>query len=807
MTQYPLTMRKLPVLSFLVLFCITGPIHAQQLNNQLDVYDQKVPQEKLHIHFDNSLYTPGQDVWYKAYLIKDLEPSGLSKNLYIDWFDETGKLLSRSIAPIINATAAGNFTVPKNYAGNYLQVMAYTKWMLNFDSSFLFHQALRIAQPAMILKKQPGIVSNASLPNQSPVTTTMLQFFPEGGDMIENIPGNIAFKATNTSALPVPVAGKIYNKNKQEIAIFSSEHDGMGKLLLTPAPDETYTAEWIDPQGTIRNTVLPQAKKSGIVLTLKNEAVIRMFTVERPAILEDRFRKITIVGTMNQQLVYNAVVDLSTKTKITASLPATEYPSGVLQLTLFDNNMQPVTERVIFVNNEEYLLPADIHADTLNLEKRGKNVYQLELNDTIAASLSVSVTEGESAYDSSQNIISHLLLSSDIKGRVHNPGYYFASPEDSVAHHLDLVMLTNGWRRFVWNDVLTGKIPKLKYTVDSGYLSLAGKIDKLTERKINKIDLVNLMLLAKDSSTQFIFTPLQPDGSFREDNLVLYDTTKVFYRLNRTSIPVRSNVSIGNTFLRFDSTQRNRALAKLLPDTTGMARLKEIADEQKRVEALMKQTTLEEVVVRTKIKSRIEQIDETYATGLFEGISGASVQTLNVLDDKNAKYSRSVFEYLKTHALRGGAPRTAGFKPLENVYFIDEVITDADILGDIPMSEVAYIKIFNSFVGALGNGPAVAVYTKKGADAKEIFTGLYSTLLPGYTGVKEFYSPNYAIAPNTVDPDTRRTLYWKSNLETDNTGKKIKFSFYNNDISHSMRVIIEGLAQDGRLIHISKLLK
>jgi hypothetical protein len=177
--------------------------------------------------------------------------------------------------------------------------------------------------------------------------------------------------------------------------------------------------------GNSAQYTLPAAKKSGLVLTLKNESVIRMFTVERPAVLEDRFKKITIVGTMNQQVVYNAVVDLSTKTKITATLPATEYPSGVLQLTLFDNNMQPVTERVIFVNNEEYLLSADIHADTLNLEKRGKNVYQLELSDTIAASLSVSVTEGESAYDSSQNIISQLLLSSDIKGKVHNPGLLF----------------------------------------------------------------------------------------------------------------------------------------------------------------------------------------------------------------------------------------------------------------------------------------------------------------------------------------------------------------------------------------------
>ncbi|MES2328056.1 MAG: hypothetical protein V4539_00550 [Bacteroidota bacterium] len=800
-------MRKLLLVSFLVLFYALQTLHAQQVDSMLARYDKKVPQEKLHLHFDNSLYTPGQNIWYKAYLIKDIEPSGMSKNLYIDWFDEGGKLLSRSVAPIINATAAGNFTIPKNFTGNNLQVMAYTKWMLNFDSSFLFHQTLRIAQPALILKNEPGIASTTSLQNQRPIITTTLQFFPEGGDMVENIPGNIAFKALNASGLPIPVSGTIYNKSRQAVAQFESEHDGMGKLLLTPLPGEVYTAEWKDPQGSIRATPLPQAKKSGIVLTLKNESVIRLFTVERSAVLEDRFNKIRIVASMNQQVVYNALVDLSTKTKISASLPATDFPSGVLQLTVFDNNMQPVTERVLFVNNEEYLLQADVRADSVNLEKRGKNIYQIELTDTIPASLSLSVMEGESSYDSSQNIISQLLLSSDIRGRVHDPGYYFASPEDSVAHHLDLVMLTNGWRRFAWDDVLTNKIPKLKYTADSGYLSLAGTIDKISERKMNKIDLVNLMLLSKDSSTQFIFTPLQPDGSFREDNLILFDTTKVYYRLNRVSIPVRSKVIINNTFLSFDSTKKNKPLPQYLPDTTGMARLKEIADEQKRLDALMHQTTLQEVVVTTKVKSRLEQMDETYTSGLFTGVMGASVQTFNVADDKNAKYSHTVFDYLRTRALRGGAPRLAGFKPLETVYFIDEALSEKDIVGDMPMSEVAYIKIYNSFVGAAGNAPAVVVYSKKGPDASDLFTGLYSTLLPGYTAVKEFYSPNYAEQQKMMQVDARRTLYWKPNIETSSINNKVKISFYNNDISHSFRIVLEGLAQDGRLIHVSKLLK
>ncbi|MEO8172791.1 MAG: hypothetical protein ABI581_06895 [Sediminibacterium sp.] len=808
---------KLTAVALCMFLCMSGLLHAQTLDSLLAQYDRKVPQEKVYVHFDNTQYAPGETVWYKAYLVKDLSPSELSKNLYLDWFDEYGKLVKRIIAPVINATASGDFTIPQTYNGSRLQVIAYTKWMLNFDSSFLFHQTLRVAQAASFFKDLTGSVPGVSMTNLRPVIpVTTLQFFPEGGDFVTGISCGVAFKALNSAGLPIAVSGTILNKNKQVVASFSSEHDGMGKLSLTPLPGEIYTAEWKDPQENTRFTNLPQAKSSGLVLTIKNESGPRQFTVERPVVLEDRFKRITIIGTINQQLVFRATANLADKNKIAANLPASDFPSGILQLTIFDNNMQPAAERLVFVNNEDYNAAAEVHIDTLNLEKRGKNVFQVELNDSVQTSLSLSITEGEGMYDSSQNIISQLLLSSDIKGHVHNPAYYFSPDADSAARHIDLVMLTNGWRRFVWDDVLSAQTPQLKYTYDSGYLSIKGKIDNLSDKKIKKAELMNLVLVAKDSSKQFIFTPLQPDGSFREDNLVLFDTTKIFFQLNNVYIPGSSHVSITNTFMQFDSTTRGSALPIFLPDTTGMARIKAIADEQKKSDSLAKTTTLKEVIVTTKVKTRIQEIDEKYAQGLFSGNGNA--KSFNIVDDPVANSFSSALHYLQSRVAGLQINNATSFNPSATwrgsgvSFYVNEMKVDAATLAATSMADIAYIKVFPPIfmgTGGGGGGGAIAVYTMKGGDYnKNISPGLNFILLPGYTPMKEFYSPNYAEKQISFSqPDRRRTLYWQPNIFTDATNKKIRISFYNNDLGHSLRLVLEGMSADGRLIHITKFLK
>ena len=242
--------------------------------------------------------------------------------------------------------------------------------------------------------------------------------------------------------------------------------------------------------------------------------------------------------------------------------------------------------------------------------------------------------------------------------------------------------------------------------------------------------------------------------------------------------------------------------------------MKYLVAEQKRVKELIRQSTLKEVVVYTKVKTRMEEMRDRYTSGLFQG---SDPYQFNVADDRLAYSLPSAFEYL--------LGKVAGLK-IDNAYspsvraswrgnsvalFLDEFPTSAIVLSSVSMSNVAYIQVFRPpFIGAIGGGPggAIAVYTRKGDDNRSIFTGLDFTLIPGYTPVKEFYSPDYGEKQeNFSRKDLRRTVYWKPNILSDGVNKKITISFYNNDISHTLLLVLEGVSQDGKLIHVSHLLK
>jgi hypothetical protein len=698
--------------------------------------------------------------------------------------------------------AAGSFDVPEKFTGTRLRVLAYTRWMLNFDSAFLFKQQLTI-MPAII---HPG-------PKElDPVTD--LQFFPEGGSLVENIGSTLAFKAVNGYGKPVNISGYIVNSKGITVGSYQTAHDGMGKIRFTPLSGENYTAVWLDPAGKEHKTLLPAANQSGIVFSMGQQTSQGSFTIERSAQPDEKLQRINIVASIEQQVVFRASANLTEKTKISSSLPLYSFPSGVLRVTVFDKMMQPLTERVLFVNNEEFRLQAAMVTDTLNLEKRGKNVFQIIVDDSIPASLSLSVTDGDENGDSSQNILSQLLLSAEIKGTIHRPADYFLSDEDSLKQQLDLVMLTNGWRKFIWDDVFKQKPPMPKYAADTNYLSLEGKINKLSDKKIKKAETVNLILLAKDSSKQLIFTPLHEDGSFREDKLVLYDTTKVYYQLNNTFLPGASKVTVKNTFLPIDSTRRLNELVQFLADTSGMMRIRAIAAEQKRVEKMMRETTLKEVVVTAKTKTRVEELDDRYTKGLFQD---GDARKFNLVDDITANGYQSLFQYLQSRVAglqintNNLLNPTATWRGRNVAFFLDEMLVDAATLASIPMTNIAYVKTFAPpFVGAPGGGAggAIVAYTLKGGDTKYVSSGMDYTLLPGYSALRQFYSPNYAANPtNFNQTDTRRTLLWNPYIFTDGSANKVTISFYNNDSSHSLRIVLEGMSADGKLVHLSKLLK
>ena len=794
-------------LFFLIVADMNGFSQISRIDTVLANYGEHYQPEKIHIHFDKLVYNKGETIWFKAYLMAGSDLSDISKNFYVDFIDENGKLLKHFITPVFQSSAKGQFEIPAVYMGSIIHIRAYTLWMLNFDSSFHYAKDIIVQQNQL---KKSSIVESESA----------IHFFPEGGDLVVGLYSRIAFLAVNKqTGRPVDVDGIIKNEKGVLIDSFASQHDGMGSFILEIKPNEKYVAFWKDIYGKTHVDTLPVAKTHGINMMaqlLKNKEIVQ---IHRTQDLPENFKTIYIVGQMNQHLVYRSKINLSDKLFGVAQIPVDDFPSGVLQITAFDANLIPLSERVVFINNNNHEFITDINAGRKDLNKRGKNEIEISVPDSISTNLSVSITDAGLPTEMN-NIISQFLLCDELKGYIHNPSYYFLTANDSVTKNLDLVMLTHGWRRFNWNKALNGTVLPSNFARDSDYIQLKGKIFTATNEKIAAGQQIFLLLQAKDSSKQSIVLPVAPDGTFIQRGAIFFDTLKVFYKLlGDKKLENHSELTFKNEFLpplQIDIQKKYQSPYQWTSnDSLSINRLKTFGDQQQRLERLRKSTTLLDVTVEGKIKKVIDLMDKKYASGIFSGGDGFQ---FDVANDVRAQGSMSVFHYLQgtvpglqMHDGGFGGTWQLSWRNATPDLFIDEVRSDADMVYNLPMSDVAYIKVFRPpFFGSSGGGPggAIAIYTNKGDDLKHTpGKGLNFKILEGYSAYKEFYSPNYSSTIANFIPDTRSTLYWQPYLLTDKQNRKVKIEFYNNDISTRLRVIVEGFNADGKLTRAEKVIE
>ena len=775
---------------------------AQRIDSTLAIYANQFPQEKMYLQYDKPVYSPGETIWFKAYLMSGVMPSDISKNGYADLYDADGRLLAHSVFPIVEGSFHGQFDLSDSLVTPYVHVKAYTAWMLNFDTTFLYDKNIRI------LQKTPKAITKIN-------NTPAVQFFPEGGDAVVGVPSKIAFKATDQTGKPVKIKGFVLNNANAVVDTIKTMHDGMGFIRLTPKAGETYTAKWYDEQGTTHQTPLPEAKATGTAVEIIAGNNKKNFIIRRSEDAADNLKQLHIVATMNQQLVYMANVNLQTALFIGGAIPTETLPTGILQITLFGNDWSPLAERICFVNNGEAVFEPEAGFKELGLGKRGKNTFEIDVPDTIIANLSIAVTDKEVGVDSSGNIISTLLLTGDLKGKVYKPDYYFSNNSDSIAQQLDLVMLTNGWRRFNWQAIVKGQFPEIKYPNDTSYLTFSGRIYGANSSQLRSAGDLFAIIKGKDSTTQTVTVPVKSDGTFGDPNMVLFDSAKIYYQFaGNSSLADVSEVRFMNNVLPSQKKiSFDKSTMVSLQDTAGLARLRYLANEEARLRELAKGTTLQGVTVTTKTKSPLQKLDEQYASGLFQG---SDAYQFDLTSDPMANSYPTVFNYLQgkiaglqitvngsdaSLSWRGGAPSV----------YLNEMPTDVSQIGNISMADVAYIKVFRPpFMGGFnGANGAIAVYTKKGGANKEApGKGLPYKNVIGYTIMKEFYSPNYAsIDPKNEAEDVRSTLYWNPMILTTSENHRIILNFFNNDVTDAFRVIIEGISKDGRITHIEKVVE
>jgi hypothetical protein len=787
-------------LVFIQTACLS--IRAQQPEEVLKKLSTQNPIEKIYFHFDRNDYMVGQTIWFKAYLYSDFLPASKSTDLFIELSGPTS-MINHLALPVFAGFAHGQIELPDTLpAGTYV-MRAYTATMLNQDPGFIYKKTFFFTGKK---KKTPP-------PAVSP--TTRIEFFPEGGNFVTGLSNSIAFKATNENGLPVQVSGLIKDEKGETVAEFSSYHDGMGYFDLTAAENNYYYAV-LNNDPSAKKYQLPSQSAKGVVFRVISSGPTKTFEIlQRDD--DPLFRASYMIGQIQHHLVYKKI--FKENDELTGIIPVDKLLSGILHLTVFNKDGLPLAERLTFVDNKEYVQQGDIKADTLNFLDKGKNHFTLSLNDTVQGSFSVSIYDP--AFDlfprRQENIFSSLLLTSDLRGYVHDPAYYFSATNDSVQNALDLVMMTNGWTRFRWSGLPKDIVHAKKYS-DPEYISLSGKINLEATKKPFADKDVLLFVISANSSKNMQLLHTDAEGRFNLDSAVFFGNARILF----TDIKGRKSRFI-NVTMDNDSLFTHYILppVSLIDYSAGS---NASAEQQQRLideyNAFVKAEglLLEGVTVKARKKTELEETEAKYVSGLF---SGTANTTLDLTKENLTGYP-NIFEYLKMRVpglqilpdpdgpgyivefRQTASASSMGEIPM--TIFLNEIPSDADAISTIPAYEIALVKTYSTFVGAWGNAPGgvLAVYTKKDADLSSLPKAGNMITYRGYSIVKEFYSPDYNIEKKTDKPDHRLTLYWNPSVIGNGINPEIPISFFNNDRTKQFRVVVEGVTIDGKLLMIEK---
>ena len=372
---------------------------AQQMDSVLAIYEEQFPREKIHIHFDRTLYNKDETIWYKLYLLAgNNELSKQSKNVYVAWYDTSGNLLKQTASPLFQSSAKGAFEIPANYKGDYIHVKAFTRWMLNEDSAYLYEKDIPI---------NVGIVETKT---KKVFAKTKLEVFPEGGFLVQGLTNRVAFKATNPSGLPVMIKGFVLNDKNKVVDTLKVLHDGMGIFTLKSNPGENYQLSFTDENAQKTTLPLVISKSKGVGLSVSMDYEKAYVSVERSKELPANFKHLHLLVHQNQQVLYTVSFKGEDKLLQKAALPIDELATGIVQFSLFTEDWIPLAERIVFVNNRLHEFNAKMSVPIINMAKRGKNVIEILISDTASTNMSIAVTDASIVTPENQTIYSDFLL-------------------------------------------------------------------------------------------------------------------------------------------------------------------------------------------------------------------------------------------------------------------------------------------------------------------------------------------------------------------------------------------------------------
>lgn len=771
-------------LLFVIVQLITGNIKAQDnltaIKSLFSNYQQTNLSEKIFVHTDKSFYTAGEIIWFKLYDVDAIfnKPLSLSKVSYVEILDAANKPVLQAKISLVNGEGNGSIFIPATFnSGNY-KLRSYTNWMKNFGVNYFFEKNISI------------INTRKSAPVAAIDTAKKIdvQFFPEGGNLVAGLQSKLAFKVTDQFGKGVNCSGAILDNN-DTLLKFETLHAGMGNFYFTPLSNHSYKAiiSSVATQPTIKE--LPLIYPQGYVMGVKDADNNITVTINT-----------NIVSADEVYLFVHSGVSLKIATQISLQNGSASFvfdkqklTDGLSYITIFNKEKQPVCERLYFKKPGREL-ELEINTDKSVYTNRDKVVCDIKTKNagaTDSASLSMSVYRLDSLQSVDETTINnYLLLTSELKGIIEEPSYYFENTGKENAEALDNLMLTNGWRRFKWEAVLQNAKPSFSYAPEyNGHIVTGTVINTKTGTRQSDIE---TFLSVPGLRTQFYPSISNADGKIKFE-------VKDF--LGSSEIVVQPNPQYGNIYrVEIDNPFSDSFSSGTLP-----------------------QFQLSKQYANTLLDKSISmQVQNIYSANKLNQFISPFLDTAAFYLHPDAKYLlddytrfTTVEEVLREYVTfvdvikNNGTYHFPVYDVVNGIHFTSDPLV---LLDGVPVFDLNKFMKFDPL-----KLKKLEVITRRYILGSSTFSGILNwqtykgdlanyeldpqALVVDYEGLqlqREFYSPAYDNDDQRAAhlPDFRNVLFWKPDIKiAANSSQQI--NFYTSDLEGKYAAIIQGLSSNG----------
>lgn len=614
-------------------------------------------------------------------------------------------------------------------------------------------------------------------------------FFPEGGSLLSISRQHIAFKAQGADGLAREVNGHLFNAQRDTLASFHSDHDGMGFFLLNPLGSDSCYTLITSSDGITKRFNLPPMEQIGINLSMTHRKAEIRYEIQKTASISWPEELFLVAHTRGKLAILVPI----TPERLMGRLNDSILSQGITHFLLVDGNGKPLSERLIFVSDKN--VPEwEIQTDKPSYEKREKVSMQISAKEAsgapLAGTFSISITAQRNVPQDSlaDHILSNLLLTSDLKGYIENPGYYFLKKDVKTNAALDLLMLTHGWRRHRTDNLFQPSIPNITHYMEGGQ-TISGKIKGFFGGDIKKGPIY--VLAPKETILEM--TTTNDDGEFLV-NTSFRDSTKFV-------IQARTKNGFAGVDIVMDKPQMPLACNKSPFPNTAIPQMDDYlmnTREKYYLEGGMRVFNLKEIVVTANRRS------QSGASNMYVGMNDYTTSG-DQLDKSGAHTALDAVRRLPGVSITGRNEIHVRNNPAQPLIIVDDLTyeDDSSILEMIQTSDIAALSLVRdgNFFGFKGAGGAIVIALKNPMDlpakpARGITT--YSPL--GYSDSVEFYHPTYDTPQKKENSqsDLRTTIYWNPQLQLDATGTAT-IEYYTPDSTTPQDIVIEGITQDGQV--------